>query len=294
VPHLAEIQKKYKDQVTVLAISDEDFDEVEAFMAKDSIIEGKTWAQAMSYIVATDPDKSVKTEVFSAAGRRGIPSSFIIGKDGMIEWIGHPSRMDEPLAAVLDGTWDRASARKKYDDDQALQREMNKIRSALSIAVRANDEKAVMEILDEATTRFPDSLSLKMQKWSLLLTRFHNYEAAYAVGRKLVDDNFDDSMLLNTIAWSIADTEGLKVRDLDMAMKAATQANKLTGSENAAILDTLARVYFEKSDIEGAVKWQKLAVKFSDAGATGDSIRAVLEKYQKMADRKRKGVVLLR
>ena len=294
MPHLAEIQKKYKDQVTVLAISDEDLETVTGFMAKDSIIEGKSWAEAMAFIVATDPDKSVKNEVFKAAGRRGIPSSFIIGKDGMIEWIGHPSRMDEPLAAVLDGTWDRTAARKKYDDDQALQREMNKIRSALSTAVRANDEKAVMEILDEATTRFPDSLSLKMQKWSLLLTRFHNYEVAYAVGRELVDDNFDDSMLLNTIAWSIADTEGLKVRDLDLAMKAATQANKLTGSENAAILDTLARVYFEKSDLEGAVKWQKLAVKFADAGATGDSIRAVLEKYQKMADRKGKGVVLRR
>jgi hypothetical protein len=42
------------------------------------------------------------------------------------------------------------------------------------------------------------------------------------------------------------------------------------------------------------VKWQKLAVKFADASATGDSIRAVLEKYQKMADRKGKGVVLRR
>jgi len=291
VPHLAEIQKKYKDQVTVLAISDEDFDKVEAFMVKDSIIEGKTWAQAMSYIVATDPDKSVKNEVFMAAGGRGIPSSFIIGNDGKIEWIGHPSRMDEPLAAVLDGTWDRAAARKKYDDDQALQREMNKIRSALSTAARANDEKAVMEIFDEAATRFPDNLSLKMHKWSLLLTRFHNYDAAYAVGRELVENNFDDSMLLNTIAWSIADTEGLEVRDLDLAMKAAAQANNLTGSEDAAILDTLARVYFEKGDLESAVKWQKLAVKFADASANGDSIREVLEKYQKMADRRRKGTV---
>ncbi len=275
----------------MLAISDEDFDKVEAFMVKDSIIEGKTWAQAMSYIVATDPDKSVKNEVFMAAGGRGIPSSFIIGNDGKIEWIGHPSRMDEPLAAVLDGTWDRAAARKKYDDDQALQREMNKIRSALSTAARANDEKAVMEIFDEAATRFPDNLSLKMHKWSLLLTRFHNYDAAYAVGRELVENNFDDSMLLNTIAWSIADTEGLEVRDLDLAMKAAAQANNLTGSEDAAILDTLARVYFEKGDLESAVKWQKLAVKFADASANGDSIREVLEKYQKMADRRRKGTV---
>ncbi len=291
MPHLAEIQKKYKDQVTVLAISDEDLDTVTGFMAKDSIIEGKSWAEAMAFIVATDPDKSVKNEVFKAAGRRGIPSSFIIGKDGKIEWIGHPIRMDEPLAAVLDGTWDRAAARKKYDDDQALQQEMNKIRSALSAAVRANDQDAAMEILDQGILRFPDNSSLRMQKFNLLLTRFHGYKAAYILGHQLVEKNFDNPGALNSIAWTIADTEGLEVRDLDLAMKAATQANKLTDSEDAAILDTLARVYFEQGDFKGAVKWQKQAVKFADAGASGDSIREVLEKYQKIADRNKKGTL---
>ncbi len=275
----------------MLAISDEDFDKVEAFMVKDSIIEGKTWAQAMSYIVATDPDKSVKTEVFSAAGRRGIPSSFIIGKDGRIEWIGHPIRMDEPLAAVLDGTWDRAAARKKYDDDQALQQEMNKVRSGLSAAIRADDQDAAMEILDGAILRFPENSSWKMQKFNLLLTRFHRYEAAYSLGQQLVEKNFDNESALNSIAWTIADTEGLEVRDLDLALKAATQANKLTESKEAAILDTLARVYYEKGDLDGALKWQKIAVENADAGAMGDSIREVLEKYQKIADRKRKGTV---
>lgn len=265
----------------MLAISDEELATVEAFMVKDSIIEGKTWAQAMSYIVATDPDKSVKTEVFSAAGRRGIPASFIIGKDGKIEWIGHPMRMDEPLAAVLDGTWDRAAARKKYDEDQALQKEMNKIRSGLSAAVRANDQTAAMEILDEAILRFPESSSWRMQKFNLLLTRFHRYKAAYALGYQLVEKNFDDSGTLNSIAWTIADTEGLEVRDLDLALKAAAQANKLTDSKNAAILDTLARVYYEQGDLDAAVKWQRLAAQNADAGANGDSIRKVLDQYRK-------------
>ena len=265
----------------MLAVSDEDLAKVEAFMVKDSIIEGKTWAQAMSYIVATDPDKSVKTEVFSAAGRRGIPASFIIGKDGKIEWIGHPMRMDEPLAAVLDGTWDRAAARKKYDEDQALQQEMNKIRSGLSAAVRANDQTAAMEILDEAILRFPENSSWEMQKFNLLLTRFHGYKAAYALGQQLVEKDFDNASTLNSIAWTIADTEGLKVRDLDLALKAATQANKLTESKEAAILDTLARVYYEKDDLNSAVKWQKLAAKNANADAMGDSIREALERYQK-------------
>ena len=281
MPHLAEIQKKYKDQVTVLAVSDEDLAKVEAFMVKDSIIEGKTWAQAMSFVVATDPDKSVKTEVFSAAGRRGIPSSFIIGKDGKIEWIGHPIRIDEPLAAVLDGTWDREAARKKYDEDQVLQQEMNRIRSALSAAIRANDQTAAMEILDEAILRFPENSSWRMQKFNLLLLRFHQYKAAYILGNQLVEKNFDNSSVLNSIAWTIADTEGLEDRDLDLAMKAATQANELTDSKDAPILDTLARVYYEKGDLINALKWQNLAVKYAGADSMGDSIREALERYQK-------------
>jgi tetratricopeptide (TPR) repeat protein len=260
-------------------------------MAKDSIIPGKSWTEAMSYIVATDPDESVKTEVFKASGGRGIPSSFIIGKDGKIEWIGHPMRMDQPLAAVIDGSWDRAAARKKHDDDQAMKNEMNRIRSALSAAIQANDQTAAMEILDQGILRFPENSQLKMQKFNLLLTRFHRYKAAYNLGRQLVENNFDDSAALNMIAWTIADTEGLEVRDLDLAMKAATQANELTDKENAAILDTLARVYFEKGDFEGAVKWQKQAVKFAGSGANGDSIRKVLEKYQKIAGRNKKGTV---
>ncbi len=270
----------------MLALSDEDLDTVTAFMAKDSIIPGKSWAEAMSYIVATDPDESVKTEVFKAAGGRGIPSSFIIGKDGKIEWIGHPMRMDQPLAAVIDGSWDRAAARKKHDADQLMQKEMNRIRSALSAAIQANDQTAAMEILDDAILRFPENSSLKMQKFNLLLTRFHQYKAAYILGNQLVDINFEDSRVLNSIAWTIADTEGLEVRDLELAMKAAVQANQLTGSEDAAVLDTLARVFYETGDLKGALKWQKRASKHAAAGGQGDSIRQVLQQYQDEFDKK--------
>ena len=56
MPHLSEVQKKYKDKVTVLAISDEDLDTVSGFMKKPSTVEGKTWGEAMAFTVATDPD----------------------------------------------------------------------------------------------------------------------------------------------------------------------------------------------------------------------------------------------
>ena len=41
-----------------------------------------------------------------AAGQNGIPTAFIINGDGQVAWIGHPMGMDEPLAEIVDGTWD--------------------------------------------------------------------------------------------------------------------------------------------------------------------------------------------
>ncbi len=38
-----------------------------------------------------------------------IPMSYIVGRDGKLEWMGHPGEIEEPLKQVLDGSWDRAA-----------------------------------------------------------------------------------------------------------------------------------------------------------------------------------------
>ena len=52
----------------------------------------------------------------TAAGQEGIPTAFIVNKEGKIAWIGHPMEMDKPLEKIVAGTWDlkeraRSSAR---------------------------------------------------------------------------------------------------------------------------------------------------------------------------------------
>lgn len=281
MPHLSEVQKKYRDKVTVLAISDEDLDTVSGFMKKPSTVEGKTWAEAMAFTVATDPDASVKNEVFKAAGRRGIPSSFIVGKEGKVEWIGHPMMLDAPLEAVVNGTWDREAARKSYEQEQKVQREMSRIRGALNDAMKNGDADGAIAILDEAIGKFPANLSLKLQKWDYLLTRFGRYEEGYALGRVLVSENDRNARVLNQIAWTIADNPKIKERDLDLAMEAAERAVELTSEKDASILDTLARVYYEKGDIRKALKWQAKAAKNAADDRMGDGIRETLEKYRR-------------
>ncbi|MFW5652932.1 MAG: redoxin domain-containing protein, partial [Planctomycetota bacterium] len=101
MPHLSDLQQKYKDQnVHILGISDEDETTVSQFLTSDD------WPEKTQYTLATDPDRSVFRDYMTAAGKSGIPTAFIVGRDQKIEWIGHPMSMDEPLQKVVAGEWD--------------------------------------------------------------------------------------------------------------------------------------------------------------------------------------------
>jgi thiol-disulfide isomerase/thioredoxin len=114
IPHLRDLQEKHGDAITVISVSDEPLTAIEPFLER--VHEGTTFGEiTKAYWLATDPDGSVKESYMRAAGQNGIPCAFIVGKTGEIEWIGHPMRIDDPVAKVLAGTWDRAV----YEREQA-------------------------------------------------------------------------------------------------------------------------------------------------------------------------------
>ena len=83
-------------------------------------------------------------------------------------------------------------------------------------------------------------------------------------------------MSLNAIAWSIA--TGDEPRDLELALRAAVQANKLTEEENGAIIDTLARVHYELGELDTAIELQRKAVTQSpDQSVLQESLDRYLE-----------------
>ena len=108
-------------------------------------------------------------------------------------------------------------------------------------------------------------------------------DRAYGYGRELMKENWDSAHLLNQLAWFTVDDEAVTTRDLEFAMKAARQACELTDDADAGILDTLARVYHEKGDVKGAVKWQRKAVEQAEGTPMADQLREVLIKYEKVA-----------
>lgn len=272
MPHLSDLQAKHGDNVTIIGVSDEPLPKVVAFLFK-KYRDGKIQNDRTHYTLATDPDGSVKKEIFRAAGCRGIPTSFIVGRDGHIEWFGHPMRMDGPLEKVLAGTWDREAAKQRKVLDAQLQK-----------AYSAEEWATAATVLDEILALEPESVSLQRLKFALLLTKLGKSEEAYALATKLVEASWDDARLLNEVAWTIVDDKGVKRRDLDLAMKIAVRAVELTEEEDAAILDTLARVHYEKGDRAKAIEIQKKAVDKCKRPRLRAQLEAVLEKYEREAD----------
>ena len=81
IPHLNELNKKYKDKgLVIVGISDEDQKTVETFRK----------STPMEYYVALD-----KKGLGQKFGVTGIPHAFVVGKDGKVIWEGHPMQLTD-------------------------------------------------------------------------------------------------------------------------------------------------------------------------------------------------------
>ena len=114
IPHLTEVQKKFKDKgVVIVGISDEPLAKVEPFV--------KEQGEKMEYVVACDDARKTSEGYMKAYGQNGIPTAFIVGKEGKVLWFGHPmADLESTLTEVVDGKYDLATAMKRDEMRAAL------------------------------------------------------------------------------------------------------------------------------------------------------------------------------
>jgi thiol-disulfide isomerase/thioredoxin len=102
IPHLTQVQQKYKDKnVVIVGISTEKMNVVTPFVEQKG--------PEMAYNVAVDTTGDVAGGYMDAFNVNTIPTAFVVGADGKLAWVGHP--MDN-LEAVLDRTLSAASPAK--------------------------------------------------------------------------------------------------------------------------------------------------------------------------------------
>jgi tetratricopeptide (TPR) repeat protein len=292
MPHISETQDKYADKgVQIISVSDETLEEVNDFLERK--VRGKdekTYGELTSnYCLTVDPDQSVFEDYFLAAGQNGIPCAFIVGKTGLIEWLGHPMEMDEPLEQVIAGKWDRDAFQAELEKERAKQKEMEKLQRKLIATLgkvqgklEDGENKEALELLDELI----ENEEMEFAKSRLQMFRMETLimdvggEQGLAALKEFVDDNKNEPMALNQIAWGIYEKH-VKDKVDEEILQAATEAAELgvkNAPEDGAILDTLAHLLYETGDLDRAIEVQEKAVE--NAGDMIDEIEPFLKQLK--------------
>jgi tetratricopeptide (TPR) repeat protein len=215
-----------------------------------------------------------------AAMQQGIPTAFLVGKDGTVQWIGHPMNIDAPLEQVVAGTWDTAAFKKQFDAELASERLRRETMGKLRAAMQKGDWDGVIAVYDEVLAKNPDDLQALMAKVQVLLTKAKRPADGYALAREVVAKNASNPMVLNAIAWTIVDNPEVAERDFAFAAATARKAVEASGGKDGSILDTLARCLWESGDKAAAIETQRKAVELAPEGPMADEMKATLKRYE--------------
>ena len=304
MPQMAKLQAEYEDKdVQIVSISPEDLDTVEDFLEttipgqdKDSDAKQTFGDLSSTYCLTADPDRSVLEDYLKVAGRIGFPNAFIVGKTGVIEWIGPPTAIAKPLEEVVAGKWDREKFQKQFAENQkkveeatkkaqVMQRKLQKGMSAFQEKMQAGEEDEAFEELGkliEDDELEPARIQLETMRLQLMISTEN--EKAVKTFSKFAEDYKEDGQTLNVVTWGVFELFESKGGDIDskilkVARKAAEYAAKAE-PKSGAILDTLAHyIYIVDEDLDKAIETQKKAVEF--AGPQLAEIKPFLDELMK-------------
>jgi len=294
IPHLTELQKKFKDQgVVFVGVSDEKLGVVQKFVEK--------MGDKMDYHVAVDQDRKTSEGYMKAYGINGIPHAFIVDKEGRIVWNGHPmAGLEQALDRVLSGKLDLDREKKRAGAQTTLE-------ALYELAAKGGDDAAIekqgreLEALDKELggitpgEKFELSEFLKQAKFQAAMTAFQKavmagadaaeieklQQAAQAVAPKEVQ--FDD--LAKRIKFQSA------LRRYQMAEQAGKPAEEV--AKLAADMKALAPKDFDLDEMMVSRKATTVFAQYVKAvGADGDADKAA-KLAQQLTELKVKNPVLL-
>lgn len=266
MPHLAELQTKFrKDGVQIVSISDETVDEVEATLKRPYPGKEMSFAEVTSpYTLTADPDRSVHQDYMEAAGERGIPTSFIVGKTGLIEWIGHPAELDEPLTAVVNDSWDRQAYKEQREREKQFE---EAIQQFAQLAGRGRFEEAG-KMLDQQIADAKDE-ELK-ERWMMVKHQFNlmtgqGTDDDFAYYGKDLKERQGDAQQVYQMAMNFYGIvqNGGNVGPLAAEAIEALQTEIKSAEEaeiKAALLEAIARLHTVDDHLEQAIAAQEKAV----------------------------------
>lgn len=299
MPHLSELQKKHAKDLTIIGVNVRESQAGKAELAPVTEFVKKK-GEKMAYTVAMDdPNKKTVFDTWmTAGGSYGIPTSFIVGRDGKLAWVGYPTQedgytFDVALADALAGKSDLAKARElqatvSYGTAKRLQDE--KLLKPMMNARSQKDYKQMLVEIDKVVAANPEYAS-EMFGWKFGAL-LHTDEAQ---AMKLASEHLKDAALRKEMRiaddvqyWGAIGRMMAAEKDLTKTayLQAAGFLQKSTAAKPDSYYDwmTLAKLQHQLGNTDQAIVAQERAV--STASAAGapkesvDSMKKTLDSYK--------------
>ncbi len=281
MPHLAELQAAYRDKgVTFIGFTardpDNTLEKAAAFVTRRG--------PKLGYTFAYGDDRTTFDAWMTAAGRQGIPCTFVVDRTGRIAYVGSPMYLPFVLPKVVAG--DRpedvaASAAR-------VERELSEISSSLFPDNRAGLQKlAAFEARYPALTNCLYSIRVKLSLLPKIGDVVEAKKVAEAVMARAVRQ--DNPSVLLQVAALLRNGPGKESKELlAVAVQAAEAAVKAAGEQDANALLDLAETYAAV----GARAKARAAARQAVAAAAGEPAerrRKIEEEARKVEEATKEG-----
>jgi thiol-disulfide isomerase/thioredoxin len=280
IPHLTELAQKYKKDVTVIGV---DVWEVEKpkdtsyFKKVETFV--KDMGPKMDYNVAIDgPEGSMARAWMDAAQRAGIPTTFVVNREGKVAWVGHVGELDDILPKVISNEYDTKAGALKLSKEQEKCQQLGEAVGKMVSAMKAHREHPevttadkVLAVMDENAAKVPEAAF----QWAPVRFAFLAEKGdadAYAYAREVLEGKAKEvkaapaetrPWILSALASQIMDEKvKLKARDYPFALELAKAAYEAKGphAKSIQVLQNYANALYHAGDKKQAAAIARQAI----------------------------------
>jgi thiol-disulfide isomerase/thioredoxin len=280
MPHLAELQTEYKDKgVTVIGFTTRDLQGRHGHKEESAAALVKKSGPKLKYTFAYADDPAVDDAWMKAAGREGLPCTFVVDRAGRIAYIGHPMYLPLVLHKLVGG---KEGAKAVSDAMAKVHDEIAAVSADLS-----RDPKIGLRALKAFAAKYPplaDFHPAVRAKLSYLPKHGGAGEAKeYAEGLVARSVERENRLNLWLAASILRQGDGKESKELlAVAVKAAEAEVRLSGGSDALALIELATTYAVAGEAAKAMACARKA-----AEAAGDDL--ALKEYVERQTRQLSG-----
>ncbi len=264
MPHLGDLQDELGSKgVTIIGFTSNDpgnsFEKVAEFVRKRA---GK-----LGYSIAYTDDRQTYEAYMTAAGRGGIPCSFVIGADGKIAYIGHPLFLDEVLPKVIEGSWDPVKGTAELEAADDLWD------ATYAVMSQPGDPAAQLAEWEKFYARWPRLATdpyMNAARLRLLIAAERFPDAATLADAMVIKAlQRNDTMCLAIVADALTAEQAIEQPDLAAAGLKAAEAAMAIDGETPAALVRLTKTYAATGDIAKVKEYGPKAVAAAEKALHG-------------------------